>query len=108
MLRRLIEAGDLGDLYYLYAQRVNLGIVRQDENALWSLAPHDISVILHLLDQEDRLDQIDFMREMSVGEAARLRDLRDNGTNEGFADWLSFEIDQLENRIAWLDRRADA
>jgi len=63
---------------------------------------------LHLLDQEDRLDQIDLMREMSVGEAARLRDLRDNGTNEGFADWLSFEIDQLENRIAWLDRRADA
>ena len=52
MLRRLIEGGDLGDLYYLYAQRVNLGIVRQDENALWSLAPHDISVILHLLDQE--------------------------------------------------------
>ena len=52
MLRRLIEAGDLGDLYYLYAQRVNLGIVRRDENALWSLAPHDISVILHLLGQE--------------------------------------------------------
>ena len=51
MLRRLIESGDLGDLYYLYAQRVNLGIVRKDENALWSLAPHDISVILHLLGQ---------------------------------------------------------
>ena len=63
---------------------------------------------LHLLDQEDRLDQINLMREMSVGEAVRLRDLRDNGTNEGFADWLSFEIHQLENRIAWLDQRADA
>ena len=63
---------------------------------------------LHLLDQEDRLDQINLMREMSVGEAVRLRDLRDNGTNEGFADWLSFEIHQLENRIAWLDRRVGA
>ena len=52
MIRSLIEAGDLGDLYYLYTQRVNLGIVRRDENALWSLAPHDISVILYLLGQE--------------------------------------------------------
>ena len=52
MLRTLVQAGELGDIYYLYSQRVNLGIVRRDENALWSLAPHDISVILHLLDQE--------------------------------------------------------
>ena len=51
-LKQLIQRGDLGDLYYLYAQRVNLGIVRRDENAMWSLAPHDISIILYLLDQE--------------------------------------------------------
>ncbi len=51
-LRDLVQSGELGDIYYLYAQRVNLGIVRRDENALWSLAPHDISVILYLLDQE--------------------------------------------------------
>ena len=63
---------------------------------------------LDLLDDEDRLDQVDLMREMSEGEAARLRDLRDNSTNVGFADWLSFEIGQLENRITWLDRLADA
>ena len=52
MLRGMVQSGELGDIYYLYLQRVNLGIVRQDENALWSLAPHDISVILHLLGQE--------------------------------------------------------
>ena len=51
-LRRLINDGELGETYYLYSQRVNLGIVRKDENALWSLAPHDIAVMLHLLDQE--------------------------------------------------------
>ncbi len=51
MLKGLIEQGKLGDIYYLYSQRVNLGIVRKDENALWSLAPHDIAVILHLLEQ---------------------------------------------------------
>ena len=52
LLRSLVQTGDLGEVYYLYSQRVNLGIVRRDENALWSLAPHDISVILHLLDQK--------------------------------------------------------
>ncbi len=51
-LKRLVAEGALGDLYYLYSQRVNLGKVRRDENALWSFAPHDLSVILHLLDQE--------------------------------------------------------
>ena len=38
--------------YYVYAERVNLGVVRKDENALWSLAPHDISMILHLVETE--------------------------------------------------------
>ena len=52
MLKRLIVDGELGEIYYLYAQRLNLGIVRQDENALWSFGPHDVSVVLHLLDQE--------------------------------------------------------
>jgi len=51
-LKKLVTEGTLGDLYYLYSQRVNLGKVRRDENALWSFAPHDLSVILHLLDAE--------------------------------------------------------
>ncbi len=44
-IKDLIDRGELGDLYYIYTQRVNLGVVRQDENAWWSLAPHDISII---------------------------------------------------------------
>jgi len=48
-LRTMIEGGELGDIYYVYSLRVNLGRLRRDENALWSLAPHDISMILHLL-----------------------------------------------------------
>jgi predicted dehydrogenase len=48
-LRRLVTERALGDLYYLYAQRVNLGQVRPDENALWSFGPHDVSVALFLL-----------------------------------------------------------
>ena len=52
MLKKIIEDKVLGEIYYIYSQRVNLGIVRKDENALWSLAPHDISIILYLLQEQ--------------------------------------------------------
>ncbi len=48
-LRDLVTEGTLGQVFYLYGNRQNLGIVRPDENALWSLGPHDISVMLHLV-----------------------------------------------------------
>lgn len=48
-LKTLVAAGSLGEVYYLYSQRVNLGQVRPDENALWSFGPHDISVALFLM-----------------------------------------------------------
>jgi predicted dehydrogenase len=51
-LKDLVQRGELGDLLYVTSQRLNLGKVRRDENALWSFAPHDLSVILHLLDAE--------------------------------------------------------
>ncbi len=50
-LKELVDSGGLGEVFYIYSQRVNLGKIRQDENALWSFAPHDISVILYLLDR---------------------------------------------------------
>ena len=48
-LKEAVDSGDLGRVLYLTSMRVNLGKVRNDENAMWSLAPHDISVALHLL-----------------------------------------------------------
>jgi predicted dehydrogenase len=48
-LRELIESGQLGDVLYVYGNRQNLGVIREDENALWSLGVHDISVVLYLL-----------------------------------------------------------
>ena len=51
-LKRRIDAGDLGRLLHLTSRRLNLGVIRSEENALWSLAPHDISVILCLLNEE--------------------------------------------------------
>jgi predicted dehydrogenase len=51
-LKELVAAGELGDLLYLYGNRQNLGQIRRDENALWSLGSHDLSVLLHLIDEE--------------------------------------------------------
>ena len=48
-IHAMIDTGELGDVYYLYQQRLNLGTIRADENAWWSLAPHDISVANRLL-----------------------------------------------------------
>ncbi|MBU1355057.1 MAG: Gfo/Idh/MocA family oxidoreductase [Candidatus Edwardsbacteria bacterium] len=50
-LKELVNSGELGQILYLYSTRVNLGAIRKNENALWSLAPHDISVMLYLMDQ---------------------------------------------------------
>ncbi len=51
MLKRYIQSGELGEIYYLYSTRVNLGQIRQDENALWRLVPHDIAMFIYLLDE---------------------------------------------------------
>ena len=50
-LKELVDAGELGKINYIYSSRLNLGKFRTEENILWSFAPHDISVILLLLDE---------------------------------------------------------
>jgi predicted dehydrogenase len=44
-LKQIIEAGELGTIYYVYSTRVNLGQIRGDLNAFWNLAPHDVSIV---------------------------------------------------------------
>jgi predicted dehydrogenase len=51
-LKELIDGEELGELYYIYGNRLNLGKLRADENALWSLGAHDVSVALHLIGEE--------------------------------------------------------
>jgi UDP-2-acetamido-3-amino-2,3-dideoxy-glucuronate N-acetyltransferase len=51
-LKELISQGELGKVQYIYSNRLNIGKVRTEEDILWSFAPHDISVILMLLDEE--------------------------------------------------------
>jgi len=95
-LRQMIVDGDIGEVYYLYAQRVNLGRLRTDENAMWSLGPHDVSMILYLLDQ------------MPVTVAARGQSYLQPGiedvvfVNLGFADGKMAQI-----QVSWLDPRKE-
>jgi predicted dehydrogenase len=51
-LKEISESGDLGDIHYIYSNRLNLGKLRADENALWSLGAHDVSVVLRLAGDE--------------------------------------------------------
>ncbi len=51
-LKRLVRQGELGKVQYIYSSRLNWGKLRTEENILWSFAPHDISTILFLLDEE--------------------------------------------------------
>jgi predicted dehydrogenase len=48
-VKRMIDAGELGDIRYVYSQRLNLGRIRGDIDALWNFAPHDISIIQYWL-----------------------------------------------------------
>jgi predicted dehydrogenase len=48
-VRTLLDAGDLGEVYYVDSQRLNLGRVRQDVDAIWNFAPHDVSILNHWL-----------------------------------------------------------
>jgi predicted dehydrogenase len=52
-LKEIADSGELGDIHYIYSNRVNLGKLRADENALWSLGAHDVSVVLRLAGDEE-------------------------------------------------------
>jgi predicted dehydrogenase len=92
LLRKLVDDGELGDILYLYSERVNLGVVRKDENALWSLAPHDISMILHLVDGEPE--------SVSARGASYLQDGIEDVVfaNLRFADGKMAQV-----QVSWLD-----
>ncbi len=61
-LKQYLRDGALGTIRYIYSHRVNLGRIKEDENALWSFGPHDISVIIYLLEEEP-------IRVMAIGES---------------------------------------
>jgi predicted dehydrogenase len=50
-MKEIIDSGDIGEVQYISARRLNLGLFQKDINVAWDLAPHDISIVLHLLDE---------------------------------------------------------
>ena len=92
LMKQQVDGGHLGDIYYIYCQRVNLGVVRQHENAFWSLAPHDISVILYLFGQEPE-------RVVVSGE-----DFLQRGIEDVVVASLHFSDGRMANiHVSWLD-----
>lgn len=51
-VKEFIDSGEIGEVYYVYSQRLNLGQVRQDVNAMWNFAPHDLSILCHWFGSE--------------------------------------------------------
>jgi len=92
LIKQQVDEDQLGEICYMYCQRLNLGVVRQQENAFWSLAPHDISVVLYLFGQEpDRIT--------AFGECYVQRDIEDVVfVNMHFPDGRMAQI-----HVSWLD-----
>jgi predicted dehydrogenase len=91
-LADLIVRGELGDVYYLYSQRVNLGKLRADENALWSLGAHDVSVLLELADGNPR--------EVSARGEAYVRE----GVEDVVFAYIRFDTGLAAHlHLSWLD-----
>jgi len=91
-LKELIDSGELGEVACIYGNRQNLGIVRENENALWSLGVHDLSVILYLLD-EDPIDAV-----------AQGRDFLTPGVEDIVFCYLRFPSGKIAHmHLSWLD-----
>lgn len=92
MIKKCVDSGELGDIMYMYSQRLNLGRVRHDENCLWSLGPHDVSVMLYLMETGPT--------EVSV----HGMDYVQNGIEDVIFCNLKFPNDVIANlHISWLD-----
>jgi predicted dehydrogenase len=91
-MKELVDSGELGDVLCVYTNRQNLGIVRANENALWSLGVHDLSVILWLVGEDP------------VEVAAHGRDFLNKGVEDVVFCYLRFPSGKIAHmHLSWLD-----
>jgi predicted dehydrogenase len=91
-LKELVDAGELGEVLVVYGNRQNLGKIRKDENALWSLGVHDLSVILYLIQEE------------IVEAAAHGRAFLNEGVEDVVFCYLRFASGKIAHmHLSWLD-----
>jgi len=90
-LRKLVQSGDLGKIYCIEAERLNLGLFRSDINVIWDLAPHDVSILLYLLGKKPEQIKVQANAHLQshIHDIAHL-DL-------GFADGMTAHI-----HVSWL------
>src|SRR5260370_17712094 len=90
-LRKLVQSGELGKIYCIEAERLNLGLFRSDINVIWDLAPHDISILLYLLGEKPERIKVQAHAHLQphIHDIAHL-DL-------GFADGMTAHI-----HVSWL------
>ncbi len=93
-VRDIVRSGELGRIYYVNSTRVNLGLLQPDINVIWDLAPHDISILMHVMDARPvsvhAHGEVFIQRERQIHEVAYLTLHFDNGV--------------LANlRVSWLD-----
>jgi predicted dehydrogenase len=92
MLKELVDSGALGEVLCVYGNRQNLGVIRSNENALWSLGVHDLSVILWLLGEEP--DEV----------VAHGRDFLQPGVEDVVFCYLRFPSGKVAHmHLSWLD-----
>ncbi|MEA3349596.1 MAG: Gfo/Idh/MocA family oxidoreductase [Chloroflexota bacterium] len=93
-VRQIIQSGELGDIYYLNSTRVNLGLLQPDINVMWDLAPHDLSILRFIL--EDDPVRVSARGEVYVNKYSKL--------DEVVYMLVMFASGYLANlRLSWLD-----
>ena len=90
-LRKLVQSGELGKIYSIETERMNLGLFRNDINVIWDLAPHDLSILLYLLGKEP--DQVRVQAHAHV--QPHIHDVAH--LDLGFADGMNAHI-----HVSWL------
>lgn len=90
-LKEMVHTGELGRIQYIYSNRLNLGKLRREENVLWSFAPHDISVILGLLEEVPEFVQAqggNYLHQQIADTTVTLLDFPSGVKAHIFVSWL--------------------
>jgi len=91
-IKRAVQAGEIGKLRYIYSNRLNMGLLRSEENVLWSFAPHDISMILGLVGSDPKSVQAHSANHLNpeiADQAVGLMKFADNISAHIFVSWLN-------------------
>ena len=91
-IKRTLHAGEIGRLRYIYSNRLNMGLLRSEENVLWSFAPHDISMILGLVGSEPESVQAHSANHLNsaiADQAVGLMKFANNVSAHIFVSWLN-------------------